>query len=367
MVRVAPDIIIDVTTGGRLVGAGQVDRPVTLEPIDAAKPWAQLRVLSGGTLSLSHARVIGAGAPLNQTLDTAAAIDVRGPDQTQPPQETFHADHVLIQDSASMGVSLREAGGVSAASTALEIHGAKHAAIRSWASAAGTIPAGSYTSNGRDEIVLEGTGLASVSRDVTLHARGVPYRVGDGLTQGRLDVATTNGVATLTIEPGVTLRFKKEGGFFVQYAQNDSPATGALVAVGTAAAPIVFTSAETTPAPGDWLGVHFNGVLNARTRLDFVRVEYAGGVTSLVGSSCRLPDNVNNAAAIRFFQEPTSASVLTNTTVVASGRHGVDRGWRGNSSLSFLSGGNDLSGARSCKETFPTPTGAACPNPPPCP
>ncbi len=95
------------------------------------------------------------------------------------------------------------------------------------------------------------------------------------------------------------------------------------------------------------------------------------GLGTQVGSAFEIDqdttDNVNNAAAIRFFQEPTSASVLTNTTVVASGRHGVDRGWRGNSSLSFLSGGNDLSGARSCKETFPTPTGAACPNPPPCP
>lgn len=365
IVRIGPSIVVTVT--GSIVANGEATKPVTIERLDASQAWSQIRALQGGTLRFTHTRVTGGGAPLNAPLDVAAAIDVRGPDQTQPPGELFHADHVTIQDSASQGISMREAGGFSAASTDLTISGSKNVPIRIWGSAAGGIPKGTYTGNTKDEIVIEGTGLGSISRDVTFHERGVPYRVGDSISESRLDVARTSGVATLTIEPGVKIRFKKGGGMYVQYSQNTMPATGALVAVGNAGAPIVFTSAEDTPAAGDWLGIHFNGKLDPKTRLDFVQVEYAGAETVFVGSSCKYQDNKNNAAAIRIFTQPDSAAFLTNVKVVASGRAGIDRGWLGTSNVSFLGGGNDLSGAKMCQETYPAPNGGPCPSPPPCP
>ncbi len=367
VVRLGPDVTLTVNAGGSIVANGSAERPVVIERQDSARPWSRIQALGGGTLRLTHTRLLGGGAPLNAPLDAAAAIEVRGADQTQPPGEQLHVDNVLIEGSASQGVLLREAGGFSLASTGLVIRGSAHAPIDAWASAAGTIPSGTYTGNARDEIILEGTGLGAIVRDATLRDRGVAYRVGDSLTDGRLDVAARPPLtlATLTIEPNVTLRFKRGGAVFVQVAQNNLPATGALVAQGTLQGPIRFTSAESAPAAGDWLGVHFNGRVNPSTRLDHVQVEYAGGQTSFVGSSCRYPDNINNAAAIRVFVEPGSAFV-TNTTVVASARHGIDRGWSGPSSVSFL-GSNDLSGAASCRETFPTPNGAPCPSPPPCP
>ncbi|MBV8756546.1 MAG: hypothetical protein JO257_04705 [Deltaproteobacteria bacterium] len=350
---------------GVLTAAGMPGKPVTIEAIDPQKPWSRILAELGGTLRFSYTNVRDGGAPLNAPLDVAAAIDVRGPDQTQPPGETFDAQHVVIEGSRSQGVSVREAGGFSATSTDLVIHGSANVPIRTWASAAGSIPAGTYTGNAVDEIVLEGSGLASIVRDQTFHARGVPYRVGDSIAASRLDVAATTGVAALTIEPGVTIKLKSGGIINVQVAQNTAPATGALIAVGTAAAPIVFTSAQATPAAGDWLAIHFNGLPDPRSRLDFVRVEYAGGVSANQGSSCRYPDNMNNAAAIRIFTEPASAFV-TNTTVVASAAYGIDRGWLGSTAISFVAA-NDLSGAAKCKETYPTPTGGTCPTPVPCP
>ncbi|VGO16047.1 hypothetical protein PDESU_04637 [Pontiella desulfatans] len=54
--------------------------------------------------------------------------------------------------------------------------------------------------------------------------------------------------ATLTIEPGVTLRFQAGTGLRVE--------EGTLSALGTVFDPIVLTSAEASPAPGDWSGLY---------------------------------------------------------------------------------------------------------------
>jgi len=74
--------------------------------------------------------------------------------------------------------------------------------------------------------------------------------------------------ATLTIEPGVRLAFKVERGLTVK--------NGKLVAKGTAEAPIVLTSANPTPAAGDWNGVIFEEQHLLGQVLEFVTVEYAG-------------------------------------------------------------------------------------------
>lgn len=54
--------------------------------------------------------------------------------------------------------------------------------------------------------------------------------------------------ATLTIEPGVTVRF--DGGKKMQV-------NGGLVACGTESEPIIFTSNQPVPAAGDWRNIEF--------------------------------------------------------------------------------------------------------------
>jgi len=71
----------------------------------------------------------------------------------------------------------------------------------------------------------------------------------------------------LTIDPGVVVRFAT-GTQLIVY--------GGLQAVGTAGQPILFTSAQPAPAPGDWVRVWFPAG-HGPSRLQDVVVEYAGG------------------------------------------------------------------------------------------
>lgn len=74
--------------------------------------------------------------------------------------------------------------------------------------------------------------------------------------------------ATLTLEPGATLRFDAEGGFRVGYF-----ALGGLEAVGKPDAPIVLTAHE-KQEPGSWGGVQIHG--KGEGVLEHVKLEYGG-------------------------------------------------------------------------------------------
>ncbi|HMN31103.1 MAG TPA: NosD domain-containing protein [Caldilineaceae bacterium] len=100
-----------------------------------------------------------------------------------------------------------------------------------------------------------------------------PYLVTD-------TIVVEQGV-TLTVEPGVTVLFEKDKALNI---------LGTLHARGTVSQPITFTSALTTPQPGDWVGLTFadgsssakfdpNGLFLAGNILQYVGVEYAGAAT----------------------------------------------------------------------------------------
>jgi len=59
--------------------------------------------------------------------------------------------------------------------------------------------------------------------------------------------------STLSIEPGVTVKFAQNTGMQV----GSTTAKGNLVAKGTATNKIVFTSNQTTPTRGFWSGISF--------------------------------------------------------------------------------------------------------------
>ena len=88
------------------------------------------------------------------------------------------------------------------------------------------------------------------------------------------DVTVENG-ATLTIEPGVAVHFGPATNLVVN--------AGALRALGTTEAPIVFTSVNepnsAAPAPGDWGAVRFlDGTVDTTTIVEHAQIRYGGGI-----------------------------------------------------------------------------------------
>jgi hypothetical protein len=367
VVRIGAGKTITVSPG-RIVAKGTEQHPIAFAPLDPANPWAQIRALAGGTLDLEWVGLLGGGDPLNTSPQLAAALDLRA-DQTKPPAEVLHADHLLIQDSASNGIYMHEGGGFSATSTGVVITGSKGNPIHTWSNLAGTIPTGAYTGNAVDEILLSAMGQQEGIRtwDVTFHDRGVPYHVGHDASAGTLRVGTTPGaaVATLTIEPNVTLRFKKGGDIQIETFSGMTPASGALIAIGTGS-PITFTSAEAAPAAGDWLGLRFGSIADPTTRLDNVIVQYAGGSSSSGSDSCLYPSTPINDAAIRITGGEPATQFITNTQILDSAAHGIDRGFRSDLKPDFVPT-NTFTRVVGCTETYPRDVSGACPATVPCP
>lgn len=360
---------VAVRDGGRIVATGTVRKPIVIGPKDPQN-WASITTTGGATLSFTYTGIFNGGDPLNSIPDYAAAL-ILDADQYMAPAEILHADHLLVQDSASQGIFLRYRAAFSRTSTALIIKGSRGYPIHAWAVVAGTIPDGTYTGNGKDEILIDSDSAYSfIDRDVTFHDRGVPYHIGVSNGGGELRInGRPSPLATLTIEPNVTLRFKRGGLLLVDPAQGTGAAAGALVAAGTSAKPITFTSAEAPPAAGDWQGIYFNQTPDARDKLDYARVEYAGGASTSRGGSCSYAPSIPlpNVAAVRIFGTP-QPSLMTNTTITNSAYHGIDRGWSGPATPSFItSGNNSVTSVRHCRETYPAPTSSPCPSPVPCP
>jgi hypothetical protein len=369
VVLLSPGRIITVRGSGKLVARGTATKHIHLAAEQAGMPFGQIRSL-GNSIDLAYVDIYGGGAPASTSAYLTGTLDMQGSDATMPTQPLLAVDHVTIAGSASNGVSLHDGAGFAPGSSALTITGSAQYPIGMWSRAVDGVPTGVYTGNAHDEIMLYGQGQGeAVLEDATIHARGVPYLVGHPAAGGTLYVGSETGLTTLTIEAGVTMRFKKGGVMYVERFATTDPAHGALIARGTAAQPIVFTSDESAPAPGDWLGIWFGDVPSPTSIIDHGDVEYAGGVSVTGSASCPLPGMPppNPDAAIRIFGAPASQFV-TNTLIANSASHGIDRGYVSDVKQDFLAT-NTFSGIALCKQTYPGGMSVSCPAPVdvPCP
>ena len=365
VVRMAANSTMTINPAGSLIVEGAPGRPVTFEPLVAGAPWATIRAM-GGVLSMTHAVVTGGGAP------QATAAAYWGALRMQPPGSTgmLHVDDVEIAGSMSQGVYVAGSVGFDATSQNLRVHGSVGYPVHVYARVVGSVPSGVYTGNGHDAIAIAGSGGPVIDAQ-TMHDRGVPYHVGSGADGGRMDVAAAVGsVAVLTIEPNVTIQFPPGGGLVVDASGGAStPSRGALIAIGEPfPRQIVFTSDQgATAAAGDWLGIEFGGILDPRNLMQQVSVKYAGGATVSGSNSCPYPGRVGpNYAAVRIKGAPSS-EFITNSEIFASGRDGIDRGWRSDAQPDFLSGNTFTAPIAGCKQTTPSTAAGVCPASPPCP
>ncbi len=89
--------------------------------------------------------------------------------------------------------------------------------------------------------------------------------------------------ATLTIEEGTVVKFKKDAGLSFGYYETQ---ISKLIAKGTAEKPIIFTSDKATPKKGDWYGIRFGKYADTKSIMEYCDISFGGGYNnSSVGSS----------------------------------------------------------------------------------
>jgi len=173
--------------------------------------------------------------------------------------------NVILQKSSGYGLYMDINAGFGPGSTALTLSDNGSYPLSMFADSAGTIPTGTtFSRNTPNAVEL----ISNVITTQTWRNLGIPY-----VLRGNVDVGyTTTPGPTLTVEAGTELRFAKDSEFTIgAYASRP----GALVAVGTAAAPIRFVpNVSTTPTRGYWRGLHFYE--GAGSQLDYVLISHAG-------------------------------------------------------------------------------------------
>jgi hypothetical protein len=353
---------------GQLVARGQADQRIRFHRDDEAERFASISIGAPGFADLAYVDIEGGGDLASQSF--GATVVVEGSDF--PPTQPLRVEHVLIKHSAGHGLYLTKWAAFASGSTDLTVQtsgeeGDEHPfPIRMSLNAVKSVPEGKYLGNKRDEIQLIGESPHyNVEIDDQIHDRGVPYQIGGGGEFGIIGVRGTAG-PTLTIDPGVTLKFYSSssnvGGFFI--GGTGSGISGQVIAAGTATKPILLTGAGDNPGPGYWEGVSFEGALTSGNRLEYVQINAAGAHGGDTGVGCPPPSTTGTDGAVKIFSEPAS-EFITNSTISNSSTHGIFRAWSG-AELSFLPS-NTFSGVAGCNEVLPKTATGDCRTDPPCP
>jgi len=369
-VRIAADKHINVAfplvpNTGTLIAEGTATKPIRFTGENGAR-WGSINVHAPGTARFAHTTFEDGGKERFERGATLVAVG----DGALPADAVLFVDNVTIKRSHGPGIFFR--------TRATFIAGSKDLTITESGSdeepyplqisehTIDALPTGTYTGNKKDEILVrtEGDGSAGSGLvvDATLHERGVPYRMGasDG-DEFTIGSGKDGAVVTLTIEPGVVMRFAPKTAFRVDTFSHDEPATGIVRAQGTADKPIVFTSAADAPKAGDWRGLWFGGVPQAGNVLDHVRIEYAGYDCSCSLATCSAGIEEFEAAVI--FGNQTPSAFITNTVFKDIAGHGVVQGFDGE--LVDFRPTNTFENVTGCVQTLPRAPDSSCPNPRP--
>lgn len=172
-----------------------------------------------------------------------------------------------IEESAGFGIELQDSASFKAfTGNTIKASGSNPISLR--ANAVGSLGAGNtFVANTHQAIDVVGE---AISKSATWLNQGIPYRL-----QGESSVEHASSTPVLTIAAGTALEFGPGASLYVGYGGN-----GALFAVGTESAPIVFTGVSKTL--GTWAGLHFydhtvDGTPGqaSTTVIQHARIEYA--------------------------------------------------------------------------------------------
>lgn len=141
------------------------------------------------------------------------------------------------------------------------------------------------------------------------------------------DVEVSNN-SILTIQPGTVIKFAASASLTIGYSGNAT-----LIAEGTAALPIVFTSNAIAPAAGAWEGLFFYDKTLSNTSLAYCNVQYAGsnsnyGAINLIGCDIAINNSsVTNSASFGIatsYQNSKGGFVsFANNTISTTSKYGL--------------------------------------------
>ncbi|MBU1701408.1 MAG: hypothetical protein KJ970_09510 [Candidatus Eisenbacteria bacterium] len=220
-------------------------------------------------------------ATLPTTRFSYCTIEYAGRDGEQALLLDFGAvvkmDHSTIQHSAGKGIAFSQQGSHMAAFTNNTITGCADYPLEVEPEYVRELGAGnSFTGNaaGKNAITVY---YGIVETSGTWRHHGVPYRVPEGHGVG---IGSQTGTAVVTIEPGTVIQFGLDAYLHVGYT-----ISAGLIAEGTVANPITFTSEQANPQPGDWRHIYISGAsVDAQCRLKHCVIEYGGGVVGALES-----------------------------------------------------------------------------------
>lgn len=335
---------------GSLIAEGTSTKPIRIEGLDGAR-WGQLFVHAPGKARFKHV-----------SIDGGSGLVVQG-DGTLPSKHDVLLDHVTITKMLAVGATFDRGAGFDPASTDLTIRESGTFPLQVGEHALNTIPTGSYVGNGKDTILMEMetvNATLGLQEDGTIHDRGVPYQIGTspGLDNLRITGKKNERPVTLTIEPGVTIKFLKGSSFKIEHFTGDFDAPAIINAVGTKEKPIVFTSAEAVPKAGDWQGLWFGGKPRAENRIENVRIEYTGADCGCILLTCSAITQFEGAV---IFSMPPANAFIKNTVFAHGSAHAIVNGYDGTApDFKATNTFDDMAG---CPQTLPR--SATCPTPRP--
>ena len=371
-VRLAKDVSLTLSGSGLLRMGAATGGPVTVDAVDAAQPWHTIySPFSTTRMELVNAVIKNGGSA---GANGGGTVYVRGNAVAgaAPTTNVLLVENVRIENSATFGIQLDNGAGFDSGSNKLTITNSQKSPIAIYGKAAGTIPAGMYTDNANAWFQLEGSSAGLIDVDTTWVFRGLPIAIG----LGGLKIANATTNAALTIGPSVIVEMREPLPYRITVGagSGDLVPTGALIAVGTAAEPVVFRGRG---SKNDWAGIGFYGQVDPRSRFDHVVIEDTGGDDSTNGAEC-IDDNPQttpvdeSSGAIRFFllnndrDVNLRLDVLRNSTIRRSGSNGVLPDFHPGNALDFCAT-NTFQDIDQCNQSaFPIFNGPnlTCPNAP---
>jgi len=365
-----------ITVGGTatLLAAGtSATQQIFFVRADASQPWGILRGGSATSLIDLHYTLVQGGGSFGGEYHNPA-IAIVGPGYSQPPAAVLRVDHVIIDTPMGTGIYIDSNGAFTSDSQQLTIQNTSDYAMMMTMMSLGSVPTGTYTGTGNaiEEIFVNTGAGNNVFADMEIPNRGLPMRITGDMHVG--PSGNNTNVVTLTLDPGVVLKFPKTspttpGARVVFGGNGNSPnnTTGVLNALGTASQPIVFTSGEIAPAPGDWVGLWLDTANGSR--LDHVEIGYAGAFSGIVSVNCKpngtgaLGDVAGLIVGDFEAQYVPPSNLITNSLIHDSAGFGIDAIWP-NASYADpdLTATNTFQNNAGCSQTYNsvTPPGV-CP------